>query len=152
MICPDGNRMRQEGRSANMRQERTLLLTEGEERLLHWLEHYPFQRAQDLVVALSPWEARTVVYERLATLEERRLIEHLHIGIARGKRVYHLSPLGVYVCDQLAAVSCQERRERWERLRSVQIVRHEREKLVRLLPRVPVFLLLQDVVNGLVRH
>jgi hypothetical protein len=134
-----------------MRQERTLLLEEGEERLLHWLERYPFQRAHDLVAALSPWEARTVVYERLATLEERRLIEHLHIGIAGGKRVYHLSPLGIYVCDQIAA-SHQEKRERWERLGSAKVVRDEHERLVRLLPRVPVFLLLQDVVNGLVRH
>jgi hypothetical protein len=138
-----------------MKQDRTLQLERGEERLLHWLERYPFQRAQDLVVALSPWESRTVVYERLATLEQRRLIEQLHIGAAGGKRVWHLSPLGMYACDQLAVQSRrenQDRRARWERLGNAQIVRDEREKLVRLLPRLPVFLLLQDVVNGLVMH
>lgn len=32
----------------------TLPLEEGAERLLHWLERYPFQRAQDLVLALAP--------------------------------------------------------------------------------------------------
>src|SRR6266851_4515471 len=80
-----------------------LFLESGSERLLRWLERYPFQRAQDLVVALSPWEKRTVVYERLAELEQQRLIEALRPGIAQGKRLYHLSPLGIYVCDQLTS-------------------------------------------------
>ena len=132
-----------------------LILESGSERLLRWLERYPFQRAQDLVVALSPWEKRTVVYERLAELEQHRLIEALHPGIAQGKRLYHLSPLGMYVCDQLFSQTHRgngEKHERWERPGSAQVVREEREKLVRLLPRLPVFLLLQDMVNGLVLH
>lgn len=138
-----------------MKPDQTHLLEEGDGRLLHWLERYPFQRAQDLVVALSPWERRTVVYERLAALEQRHLIEQLHLGVARGKRVYHLSPLGMYLCDQLATQSrqeSQERRARWERLGTTHMVHEEREKMLRLLPRLPVFLLLQDVINGLVVH
>ena len=138
-----------------MKQDRTLLLEGGDERILHWLERYPFQRAQDLVVALSPWESRSRVYERLAALAQRVLIEQLHVGVASGKRVWHLSPLGISVCDQLAVQSRranQERCARWEHSGNAQVVRDEREKLVRLLPRLPVFFLLQDVVNGLVMH
>ena len=90
-------------------------LEPGSARLLRWLEQYPLQRAQDLVVALAPWERRTVVYERLAELEKHHLIEALHAGIAQGKKLYHLSPLGTYVCDQLAEQQGEERRARWER-------------------------------------
>lgn len=126
-------------------------LERGSERLLRWLERYPLQRAQDLIVALAPWEKRTVVYERLADLERQHLVETLHSGTT-GKKLYHLSPLGAYVCDQLAERSDEGRRERWERSGSTQVVRQEREKLMRLLPRLPVLLLMQDLVNGLVVH
>lgn len=148
--------MRQ-GRSAELGQRQKeaggLPLEPGEARVLRWLERYPFQRAQDLIVALSPWEKRTVVYERLAALEKRHLIETLRPGIAQGKKLYHLSPLGTYVCDLLAAPSGKgERQERWEHLGAAQVVREEREPLVRQLPRLPVFLTMQDLVNGLVTH
>src|SRR5215469_10337633 len=46
----------------------------GQQRILRWLERYPFQRAQDLLVALSPWEGRGAVYRRLADLEQRHLV------------------------------------------------------------------------------
>jgi hypothetical protein len=133
-------------------------LDEGAERLLHWLERYPFQRAQDLVVALSPWQKRTTVYERLAMLESLHLIEALLAGAASGKRLYHLSPLGMRLCDQFAAEANREnqekqaRWERWEARGNAQIRREERDKLVRLLPRLPVFLLLQDVVNSFIMN
>jgi hypothetical protein len=132
-----------------------LILESGSERLLRWLERYPFQRAPDLVIALAPWEKRTVVYERLAALEQHRLIETLHSGITQGKRLYHLSPLGMYVCDQLLSSTQQgseEKCARWEQSGSAQVAREEREKLVRLLPRLPVFLMLQEVINGLVMN
>lgn len=129
-----------------------LALKPGSLRVLRWLERYPFQRAQDLLVALAPFERRTVVYERLAALERQQLIEALRPGIAQGKKVYHLSPLGTYACDHLTTSSLGERQARWHHLGTAQVVREEREKLVRLLPRLPVFLLMQDLVNGLVLH
>ena len=111
-------------------------LDEGAERLLRWLERYPFQRAQDLVVALAPWQKRTAVYERLAMLESLHLIETLLAGAASGKRLYHLSPLGMRLCDQLAAEANRENQEkqarwkRWEARGNAQIIREERDKLV----------------------
>lgn len=133
-------------------------LGDGEERLLRWLERYPFQRAQDLVVALAPWQKRTAVYARLSALERLTLLEVLRPGAASGKRVYHLRPLGTLVCDQLAAEANpenQEKRVRWERWGRQghsQVIREEREKLVRLLPRLPVYFLLQDMFNGLIMN
>lgn len=129
-----------------------LVLTPGSERLLRWLERYPFQRVHDLLVALSPWEKRTVVYERLAELKKSHLIEALHPSITRGKNLYHLSPLGMYVCDQLVEDQKEARRTRWERPGASSVVREERAKLIRLLPRLPVFVPIQELVNGLVSH
>jgi len=132
-----------------------LPLGEKTERLLHWLERYPFQRAQDLVLALAPWEKRTTIYERIADLERLHLIEGLRVGVAQKKRLYHLAPLGTYVCDHLAVLNeheHQEQQTRWERHGIGQVVQGEREKLMRLLPRLPLFLLLQDAVNGLVSN
>ena len=126
-----------------------LVLSPGSLRVLRWLERYPFQRTQDLIVALAPWEKRTVVYERLAALEQYHLIEAVRPGIAQGKKLYHLSPLGASVCDAQAQ---GERHERWKQRGSAQVVREEREALVRVLPRLPVWAPVQDLVNGLVTH
>jgi hypothetical protein len=136
----------------------SLALAEGSERLLHWLERYPFQRGQDLVLALAPWEKRTTVYDHLVELEQGQLIEVLHEGVAQRKRLYHLSPLGQYVLDYLTYQGdpeSWEKKARWERWKKQGIgpcVREEREKLVRLLPRLPLFLLLQESTNSLVTH
>jgi hypothetical protein len=136
----------------------TVALAEGSERLLHWLERYPFQRTQDLVLALAPWERRTSVYAHLAELERCHLIEALHAGVAGRKHLYHLSPLGQYVLDSLAVQgdpTNEEKQARWEHWEKKGIgpcVQEEREKLVRLLPRLPLFLLLQESINSLVTH
>ncbi len=138
--------------------EAVISLEDGAKRLLHWLECYPFQRAQDIILALSPWEKRTTVYRHLAELERLHLIEGLHVGIVQRKRLYHLSPLGSWVCDHLAFQrnqEDQEKRARWERWSwqgAGPVVREEREKFVRLLPRLPIFLLLQESVNSLVSN
>ncbi len=132
-----------------------LVLARGSERVLRWLERYPLQRAQDLILALAPWESRTIVYERLAALEQQRLIEVLHPGMAQGKRIYHLSPAGVYVCDHLLSQVSPEniaKCQRWDQPGRAQVIRDEREKLLRLLPRFPVWCVVQDLINGLVLH
>lgn len=138
------------------REAAPLALAAGSWRLLRWLERYPFQRARDLTVALAPWEKRTSVYTRLADLEARHLLEVVLPGVAGGQRLYHLSPLGNAVCDQLAAVqnpenhASQARWSRWTTRGTAQLIREERERLARLLPRLPVWLPLQEMVNELV--
>lgn len=112
----------------------------NEQRILRWLECYPFQRADDVLTALAAFEGRSVLYEHLARLEEWGLIETLHLGITR-KRLYHLSPSGQAVCAD------------WTGERAPQLpagVAEMRVRLIRLLPRLPVLLTVQDLVNGLV--
>lgn len=153
------NRMTQGEEAPSMpqrTQEIEVSLEEGAIRLLHWLERYPLQRAQDVILALSPWEKRTTVYRHLASLEHVHLIEGFHTGMTQKKQLYHLSPLGRYLCDYLAFQENPdhpEKRAQWERwghLGVGPIVREEGEKIMRLLPRLPIFLLLQEYMNSLV--
>ena len=110
----------------------------GSWRLLRWLERYPFQRARDVMVALAPWEKRSTLYEHVADLERRRLIASLRWGGSKSV-LYYLSPRGRAACALWAAQ--QEERPSFH---------EEREHLLRLLPRLPVLLKVQDLVNGLV--
>jgi hypothetical protein len=138
--------------------ETTLRLAEGSERLLHWLARSPLQRGNDLVVVLAPWERRTSVYAHLAELEQQHLIESFHAGIAGRTRLYHLSPLGTYVRDWLAwsadpeSVEKHARVLQWEQRGIGPCVQAERARLVRLLPRLPVLLLVQAQMNSLITH
>lgn len=118
-------------------------LDQGQQRILRWLDRYPFQRAQDLVIALAPWESRAAVYRRLSDLQARHLIETMRLGVSTRERLYHLSPLGQQIWN--AHTAGKERR-------TVLALREEREKLTNVLPRLPVWLLVQNVVNGLVLH
>jgi hypothetical protein len=105
-------------------------------RLLLWLERYPFQRGEDLVVAMAPWIRRSALYLRLAELETLHFIEHLRLG-TRKQALYHLTPAGQAACafwlgkPEVPPASA-------------------REALWRLLPRLPILLAVQDLVNGLV--
>lgn len=117
---------------------------QGQLRLLRWLERYPLQRARDLVVALAPWEGRSAVYRRLAVLEDRQLVESVHVGVAGREPLYHVTPVGQYACDIWGS-------ERGQKPRATPLIlRDERERLTRMLPRLPVWLVLQDLVNSLV--
>jgi hypothetical protein len=115
-------------------------------RLLHWLRHYPFQRLEDLVLALSPWSGRTTIYTHLKDLEEAQLIEAMMGPLCPGKRLYHLSPAGLtWVMANTPGDASPLSRDEMREARMA-----ERTALLRLLPRVPVLLTLQTMVNGLV--
>src|SRR5258708_19757911 len=43
-------------------------------RLLHWLLRYPFQRADDLVIAVARWASRPTVYRPVSPLPGAALI------------------------------------------------------------------------------
>src|SRR5207244_10808694 len=67
-------------------------------RLLHWLLHYPLQRADDLVVGVARWASRATVYRHVQELQARGLLESIlpkTPGV--GKRLYHLSNSGLHV-------------------------------------------------------
>jgi predicted transcriptional regulator len=66
--------------------------------LIHWLLRYPLQRADDLVVGVARWASRSTVYRHLQGLEASGLVEGVELATpGTGKRLYHLSNLGLYV-------------------------------------------------------
>jgi hypothetical protein len=67
-------------------------------RLMHWLLHYPLQRADDLVVGVARWASRATVYRHMHVLEARGMVESvLPKTPGTGKRLYHLSNLGLHL-------------------------------------------------------
>lgn len=111
-------------------------------RLLQWLRHYPFQRLEDLVVGLGTWSGRTTIYTHLKDLEDAQFVERLQ-GFCPGKALYHLSPVGL----TWYLLATQGERDA-QTMREARVA--ERTALLRLLPRVPAWLILQTVINGLV--
>src|SRR6266849_1872111 len=113
-------------------------------RLLHWLLRYPLQRADDLVVGVARWTSRATVYRHVQALEARGLLESvLPKTPGTGKRLYHLSNPGLHVLARHLDTPARELARRWQA---------DEAGLLCLLPRLPTLLLLQEVVNGLVRH
>ena len=124
----------------------SLTLNTTHVRLLQWLRHYPFQRLEDLVVALGTWSGRTTIYTHLKELERARLVEILRGPLCPGKRLYHLAPAGLawYLVNMQTAASAPDAVALREALAS------ERAALLRMVPRVPAWLTLQTAINGLV--
>lgn len=113
-------------------------------RLLFWLLRYPLQRADDLVVGVARWASRATVYRHAQALEESGLLESvLPKTPGTGKRLYHLSNLGLNLMARHLSSPTRELASRWQA---------DEAGLLRLLPRLPILLVLQDVVNGLVTH
>jgi DNA-binding MarR family transcriptional regulator len=125
---------------------KTIALDATHVRILQWLRHYPFQRLEDLVVALFPWCSRTTVYRHLKELEDAQFIETLKAPLCAGKSLYHLSPVGLtwYLVNTQANAETLSEQDLRDRSAA------EHTTLLRLLPRVPVLLALQTAVNGLV--
>src|SRR5947209_2666582 len=117
-------------------------LEEIDWRLLHWLLHYPLQRADDLVVGVARWASRATMYRHLQILEARALAESvLPATPGTGKRLYHLSNLGLHVLARHLERPARELAREWQAGQA---------GLLRRLSRLPTLLLLQEVVNGLV--
>jgi Replication-relaxation len=113
-------------------------------RLLAWLLHYPFQRADDLVVGMARWASRATVYRHLQTVVQHELVESvLPRTPGTGKRVYHLSNLGLHLLAASLETAPRSLARDWQT---------DEAGLLRLLPRLPTLLSLQDIVNGLVTH
>jgi len=119
-------------------------LSDVDWRLLHWLLRYPLQRADDLEVGVARWASRATVYRHVQALEARWLVESvLPKTPGTGKRLYHLSNLGLHLMARHVNRSAREI------ARGFQV--HE-VGLLRLLPRLPTLFVLQEVVNGLVTY
>ena len=113
-------------------------------RILAWLVRYPFQRADDLVVGLARWASRATVYRHLHRLEQDGLLAGvLPKTPAEGKRLYHLSNLGLHLLATHLGASARTLAHDWQ---------SDDAGLVRLVPRLPLLLSVQDLINGLVIH
>jgi predicted transcriptional regulator len=111
-------------------------------RLLHWLLRYPLQRADDLVVGVARWASRATVYRHVHALEVRGLVESVVPKTpGTGKRLYYLSNLGMHLLARHVNRPARKLAQGWHA---------DEVGLLRLLPRLPALLVLQDVVNGLV--
>src|SRR5229473_4893705 len=119
-------------------------LVEIDWRLLHWLLRYPLQRTDDLVVGVARWCSRATVYRHVQALEARGLLESvLPKTPGSGKRLYHLSNFGLHALARHLDRPARDLARRWQA---------DEAGLLRLLPRLPTLLLLQEVVNGLVMY
>jgi predicted transcriptional regulator len=119
-------------------------LSDVEWRLLHWLLRYPLQRADDLVVGVGRWASRATVYRHVQALEANGLVESvLPKTPGTGKRLYHLSNPGLHLLARHLEKPARQLARNWQA---------DDAGLLRLLPRLPTLLVLQEVVNGLVTH
>ena len=111
-------------------------------RLLHWLLRYPLQRADDLIVGVARWASRATVYRHVQALVVKGLVESvLPKTPGTGKRLYYLSNPGLHLLARHLEKPARQLARKWQA---------DEVGLLRLLPRLPTFLVLQDVVNGLV--
>ena len=111
-------------------------------RLLHWLLRYPLQRADDLIVGVVRWASRASVYRHMQVLEAKGLVESvLPKTPGTGKRLYYLSNPGLHLLARHLEKPARQLARKWQA---------DEVGLLRLLPRLPTLLVLQDVVNGLV--
>ncbi len=125
-------------------EEGSTSLAEIDWRLLHWLLRYPLQRVDDLVVGVARWASRATVYRHIQDLARRGLVERvLPKTHGTGKWLYHLSNLGLHVLARHLGRPARTLARTWQA---------DEAGLLRLLPRLPTLLMLQEVVNGLVTH
>ncbi len=119
-------------------------LTDIDWRLLHWLLRYPLQRVEDMLVGVARWTSRATIYRHVHALETCGLIESvLPKTPGAGKRLYHLSNPGLHLLTLHLDTPARKLARKWQT---------DEAGLLRLLPRLPTLLLLQEVVNGLVTH
>src|SRR5690348_5314974 len=124
-LSPSQKRPSQKTRRESMIE--TFALDATHVRLLCWLHQYPFQRLEDLVVALGTWSGRTTIYTHVRDLERAQFIESLR-GVCPGKVLYILSPLGStwYLVSRQPSLTAPALREARA---------SERTALLRLAPR-----------------
>src|SRR5260370_19850732 len=117
-------------------------LVEIDWRLLHWLLHYPLQRVDDLVVGVARHASPATVSRTSHALDARGLVESvLPRTPGVGKRLYHLSNLGLHVLAQYLDTPTRGLVQRWKA---------DEDGLLRFLPRRRPLLLLPAVRHCLV--
>jgi DNA-binding MarR family transcriptional regulator len=109
--------------------------------VLSWLVR-PLQRAEDIAVALQVHPV--TVFRHLQRLERDGLVESLTPGtIANSGRLYYLTQTGLFKVAQQRGTSPQVLAETWGA---------DEATILRLLPRLSTLIVVQNVINSLVRE
>jgi DNA-binding MarR family transcriptional regulator len=96
------------------------------------------------MVGIARWASRATVYRHVHELEAKDLVESVVPKTpGTGKRLYHLSNLGLHLLARHLDIPAHQLAHRWQ---------GDEMGLLRLLPRLPTLLVLQDVVNRLITH
>jgi hypothetical protein len=116
-------------------------LSAVDRKLLWWLMRYPLQRVEDIMLALGV--SANTAYRRLAHLGEVGLVEYVTppLAVKSACRCYYLSNAGI------VTAAAQERADARELAR---IWGANEQSVLKLLPRLPALVLLQDLINGLI--
>lgn len=113
------------------------------ERLLLYLLKHPLQRRADLALALNVPSSTTA--RHLSQLEEQALIEQIKPalgGLPQPAAWYYLTTKGLQAVALLVGADAGKLATVWGA---------DEAHLLRLLPRLPAWLLWQEVLNGLIR-
>jgi DNA-binding MarR family transcriptional regulator len=109
--------------------------------VLSWLVR-PLQRAEDIAVALQVHPV--TVFRHLQRLEQEGLVESIAPGtIANSGRLYYLTQAGLLKVAQQRGTSHQALAETWGA---------DEATILRLLPRLSTLIVVQNVINSLVRE
>jgi len=110
--------------------------------VLLWLLRHPFQRVEDMTVALKVHPA--TVYRYLAQHEQTGRVESITpaLGIRDTCRLYYLSAGGIATCAQVLHADPAQLARFWG---------VDERGLIRLLPRLHCLIALYTLINGLVK-
>ncbi|GHO88152.1 replication-relaxation family protein [Dictyobacter formicarum] len=112
------------------------------DQVLFWLLKHPYQRASDLAFVFQ--RDRSTISRHLSSLLALKLIEAVHVAClapARAELVYHLSAAGVEQVAARAEVKPAALAALWQT---------DEHALLRLLPRLPAHIPLQDAIYSFV--
>lgn len=110
-------------------------------KIVQWLLRYPFQRVEDLELALQV--SPNTVYRHLTRLLESGMIEQItpSLGAKMTCRLYYLSNAGLHNLALLENVNARALARTW---------RTDEQSLLRLLPRLSTLVQLQKLINSLI--
>jgi DNA-binding MarR family transcriptional regulator len=110
-------------------------------KLVRWLLRYPLQRVEDIVLALEV--STNTIYRHLTKLVGEGLVEYVtpSLSVKTTCRLYYLSNAGLLVTAEEEQADARSLARLWDA---------NEQGILRLFPRVPALVRLQNLVNGLV--
>ncbi len=116
-------------------------LTSVDDKILWWLLRYPFQRVEDIMLALQV--STNTVYRHLTWMIGEGIVEYVtpSLGARTTCRLYYLSNTGLHMAATREQTDARSLARAWDA---------NEQGLLRLLPRLSALVQLQKVINGLI--